>query len=250
MSNSDSSQVPAALAFKPDPSSKKKKGEHKPIYAEVFTQKPTRKSDVGCIHLLVNPFAGKRKGKKIGEHVKELLEKEGRTVEIHFSAHSGHLIEVAESIKAQANDIFAVVGGDGSLSEVITGRMMATSEDSELFALIPAGTGNSVANDLGLTSTEQAVRSILHGSYQNLDLAKVEMVEGLPGSEKVQLCVTATILSRGGWVLIQPSRRSVCAGWVQCGTTLAFLWPSWQTIVAMPLSRWMEFRWKMIIRCF
>ena len=186
MSNSDSSQVPAALAFKPDPSSKKKKGEHKPIYADVFTQKPTQKSDVGCIHLLVNPFAGKRKGKKIGEHVKELLEKEGRTVEIHFSAHSGHLIEVAESIKAQANDIFAVVGGDGSLSEVITGRMMATSEGSELFALIPAGTGNSVANDLGLTSTEQAVRSILHGTYQNLDLAKVEMVEGLPGSEKGQ----------------------------------------------------------------
>ena len=127
MSNNESSQGPAALAFKPDPSSKKKKGEHKPIYAEVFTQKSTHKSEVGRVHLLVNPYAGKRKGGKIGEYVKELLEKEGRSVDIHFSEYSGHLIEVAEAIQAQANDVFAVVGGDGSLSEVITGRMWGTS---------------------------------------------------------------------------------------------------------------------------
>jgi diacylglycerol kinase family enzyme len=102
-----------------------------------------RNTDIGCVHLLVNPFSGKKKGRKIGEKVKEILENEGSTVEIHFSAHSGHLIEIAESIQAQPNDVFAVVGGDGSLSEVITGRMKATTERSERFALIPAGTGNS-----------------------------------------------------------------------------------------------------------
>ena len=184
MSNEETSQVPAALEFEPDSSSKKKKGVHKPIYSPVFTQNPIQKTDIGCVHLLVNPFSGKKKGRKIGENVKEILENEGSTVEIHFSAHSGHLIEIAESIQAQPNDVFAVVGGDGSLSEVITGRMIATTERSERFALIPAGTGNSVANDLRLTSTEQAVQGILKGTWQNLDLARVEMVEGLPGSEK------------------------------------------------------------------
>ncbi len=183
MSNDDVGQGPAALRFEPDLSTKQKKGAHKPIYAEVFTQKPVKARDNKHVHLLVNPFAGKRKGRKIGEHAKTLLEEDGKTVDIHFSDYSGHLIEIAQGIHASDDDIFAVVGGDGSLSEVITGRMNAKSEGGDVFALIPAGTGNSMANDLRLTTTEQAVHSLVHGARQNLDLARVEMGNGLPGSE-------------------------------------------------------------------
>ncbi len=186
MSNDEAGQVPLALSFEPDLTTKRKKGAHKPIYAEVFTQKPEKAGDIGCIHLLVNPFAGKKKGRAIGEQVKDMLEKEGKTVGIHFSEYSGHLIEIAQGIEATSEDIFAVIGGDGSLSEVITGRMNAQPGGGGLFALIPAGTGNSMANDLRLTSTEQAVRSLVSGGRQSLDLAKVEMVNGLPGSENGQ----------------------------------------------------------------
>ena len=66
---------------------------------------------------------------------------------------------------------------------MITGRMNAKPDGGDLFALIPAGTGNSMANDLRLTTTEQAIHSLVHGARQNLDLARVEMVNGLPGSE-------------------------------------------------------------------
>ena len=61
--------------------------------------------------------------------------------------------------------------------------MNTNPKQNELFALIPAGTGNSMANDLGISSTQQAVDTIIGGSFQNLDLAKVEMVNGLPGAE-------------------------------------------------------------------
>lgn len=186
MSNGDSGQNPVALSFKPDLSTKRKKGAHKPIYANVFTQKPEKAKANSHVHLLVNPFAGKKKGRVIGEHVKVLLEEQGKTVDIHFSEYSGHLIEIAQEINATSEDIFAVVGGDGSLSEVITGRMHAQPEGGDLFALIPAGTGNSMAHDLRLTSTEHAVQSLVHGGRQNLDLAKVEMVNGLPGFENGQ----------------------------------------------------------------
>lgn len=186
MSNDEAGQGPVALNFEPDLSTKQKKGAHKPIYAKVFTQKPVKTKTIKQIHLLVNPYAGKRKGKKIGEQVKSLLEQEGKTVNIHFSDYSGHLTEIAQGINASEEDIFAVVGGDGSLSEVITGRMNAQPDAGGLFALIPAGTGNSMANDLRLTSTEQAVHCIVHGARQSLDLAKVEMVNGLPGSENGQ----------------------------------------------------------------
>ena len=183
MSNDEAGGAPVALEFEPDLSTKRKKGAYKPIYAEVFTQKPVKVRPITRVHLLVNPFAGKRKGKEIGEYAKTLLEEEGKKVEMYFSDYSGHLSEIAQGIDASDGDIFAVVGGDGSLSEVITGRMNAQSEGGDIFALIPAGTGNSMANDLRLTTTEQAVHSLVHGARQNLDLARVEMVNGLPGSE-------------------------------------------------------------------
>ena len=77
--------------------------------------------------------------------------------------------------------MIAVVGGDGSLSEVITGRMLLNGSQKETFAIIPAGTGNSQAHDLKITSTEDAVHAIVSGRTQALDLAKVELTEGLPG---------------------------------------------------------------------
>ena len=77
--------------------------------------------------------------------------------------------------------MIAVVGGDGSLSEVITGRMLLNGSQKETFAIIPAGTGNSQAHDLKITSTENAVHAIVSGRTQALDLAKVELTEGLPG---------------------------------------------------------------------
>tara|TARA_B100000459_G_scaffold144867_1_gene108349 strand:+ start:1592 stop:2656 length:1065 start_codon:yes stop_codon:yes gene_type:complete len=186
MSTDAKGQGAVALRFEPDLSTKQKKGAHKPLFAEVFTQKSVKAKANTHIHLLVNPFSGKKKGKDIGEQVKLQLEKEGKNVDIYFSDYSGHLIEIAQGIDASADDIFAVVGGDGSLSEVITGRMKAHPNGGGVFALIPAGTGNSMAHDLRLNSTEQAVQCIIRGARQNLDLAKVEMVSGLPGSENGQ----------------------------------------------------------------
>lgn len=183
MSNVEVSQVPAVLIFEQDMSSKVKNGVHRPVFANVFTKQSIQKTELGHIHLMVNPFAGKKKGEKIAELAKSLLEAKGCTVQIHISEYSGHLIELAESIEAHQNDVFAVVGGDGSLSEVITGRMMIGKDHQQTFALIPAGTGNSMAHDLAITSTERAVDGILCGQRQNLDLAKVELVKGLPGSE-------------------------------------------------------------------
>jgi len=182
MSSDENAERPTPLDFQPDQSTKMKKGAHKPLYAPVFTQKSKKGKATKRVHMLVNPYSGKKKGRKTGEVAKSLFEAQGVEVNIHFSEYSGHLIKIASEIKAKASDVFAVVGGDGSLSEVITGRMQATSEKDELFGLIPAGTGNSMAADLAIGTTEEAVNHILQGRHQALDLAKVEMGNGLPGA--------------------------------------------------------------------
>ncbi len=183
MSSSDVAAGPAVLEFEADTASKLKKGVHKPIYARVFSKKAKKGKNTKRLHMLVNPYAGNKKGRKTAERAKALLEEAGCKVETYFSAYSGHLIEIARTLEVKATDSFAVVGGDGTLSEVITGRMQANSGKKELFGLIPAGTGNSMATDLGIDGVDAAVKCILHGSRQALDLAKVEMVQGLPGAE-------------------------------------------------------------------
>lgn len=170
------------IEFAPDASSKRKKGVQRPVFADVFTLEGTATTTPAKVHLLVNPFAGKKRGRAVAKQVIDLIKQAGVEISTSYSAYSGHLVELASGLEVGEDEVVAVVGGDGSLSEAITGRMLLGMSRCETFAIIPAGTGNSQANDLGLASTEEAVAAILSGRCQVLDLARVELTEGLPGS--------------------------------------------------------------------
>ena len=101
MTDDGADRGPAALKFQPDTTSKKKKKVHRPVYADVFTQKPTEVNNLSHVHLFVNPYSGKKKGERIGELAKTLLEEAGKTVEMHLSSYSGHLIEIAKNLLLQ-----------------------------------------------------------------------------------------------------------------------------------------------------
>ena len=170
------------IEFAPDTSSKRKKGVYRPVFADVFTLDGNPTTKPTKVHLLVNPFAGKKRGRAIATQVIDLVEQAGVEISASYSAYNGHLVTMASALEVGDDEVVAVVGGDGSLSEAITGRMLLDNNRTETFAIIPAGTGNSQANDLGLASTEQAVEALLNGRRQVLDLARVELTEGLPGS--------------------------------------------------------------------
>ncbi len=170
------------LEFVPDASTKRKKGAHRPTYADVFSQPGQPSPGFSKVHLLVNPFSGKKRGRKIAERVMNLLKEQGIEFSCSYSAYSGHLVTMASALVVDSDELIAVVGGDGSLSEVITGRMLLGKEQGETFAIIPAGTGNSQAHDLRLESVEAAVEAALNGQRQSMDLARVELTEGLPGA--------------------------------------------------------------------
>lgn len=182
---SNDSKLPLEIYFQPDKDSKKRKGVHRPIPAKVFTKQAIKGDKPTKVYLLINPYSGKKKGLQVAEKAKLLLEISEIKVEMHVSKHPGHLIEIAGSLAVKSDEAIVVVGGDGSLSETITGWMINSKDNSNIrFGLIPAGTGNSQANDLGLKSTEDAVSRITNGDCQHIDLARVELTEGLPGNTK------------------------------------------------------------------
>ena len=176
---------PVIIEFLPDLTTKKKKGVHRPIYAGVFTKEVQQGDAVEVIHLMVNPFAGKKQGEKIAKQAKESFEQQSIKVNMHISTFAGELVDLASKLSTTGSEIVVVVGGDGSLSEVITGLMQVNCQCR--VGLIPAGTGNSMANDLKITNTEDALSRICQGNYRHLDLAKVDMVAGLPGHENGQI---------------------------------------------------------------
>lgn len=182
MANTAKTGLGDPIEFAPDTSSKKRKGVHRPRFADVFTLDGTTSTKPAKVHLLVNPFSGKKRGRAVATQVIDQVKQAGVDISASFSAYSGHLVALAAELDVGNDEVVAVVGGDGSLSEVITGRMQVSTDRCETFAIIPAGTGNSQANDLGLSSTEDAVDAMLGGRCQLLDLARVELTEGLPGS--------------------------------------------------------------------
>ena len=182
MGSTPSEGLNEPIGFSSDASSKRKKGAHKPVFAPVFVHPGEPRDECSRVHLLVNPFAGKKRGRSVAEQVVERLEAAGVSTTCGYSAYSGHLVTMASALVVEKGDIVAVVGGDGSLSEVITGRMLLGKSGKETFAIVPAGTGNSQAHDLGVNSVDSAINAILAGRAQALDLARVELTEGLPGS--------------------------------------------------------------------
>ena len=187
MSTEPAQSFPSRLTFVEDSDTRRKKGVRRPIYADVFTQPTVVQGPPSKVYLLVNPYSGKRKGQRIAQRVQERLEAAGVTVEVSVSAYSGHLVTLASALMVEEGELIAAVGGDGTLCEVLSGRMLLNLSRRENVAIVPAGTGNSQANDLGLRSPDDAVDAILGGQFQALDLAKVELTEGLPGQEKERI---------------------------------------------------------------
>lgn len=64
------------------------------------------------------------------------------------------------------------VGGDGTVMEVVS----AMDRAGQRFAVVPAGTGNCLAVDLGLPTADAALRALGRGETRPIDLIEVTLV--------------------------------------------------------------------------
>ena len=132
------------------------------------------------LDFIVNPTAGGKDGKKIKHALpkieKRLVEK-GVPYVIHMTKTPHHATALTDSlIKHGATDII-VVGGDGTLHEVINGF---SEFDKVALGIIPCGTGNDYAEALGLPlDPVEALDVILNGEPKYTDFMQMPTVRGL-----------------------------------------------------------------------
>ncbi|MBR6104268.1 MAG: diacylglycerol kinase family lipid kinase [Paludibacteraceae bacterium] len=92
--------------------------------------------------VILNPKAGSKKvdGKQT---ICDALKSGGISGEYRFSEYAGHATILARELVADGFRNFLIVGGDGSVSEVVDGLMTSGVDSHELtIAIIPSGTGN------------------------------------------------------------------------------------------------------------
>ena len=119
--------------------------------------------------LIINPAAG-RGGYKLNlPDALHLLDRGGCRTTLFFTAGRGDATEFAAA-HGEEYDVVACVGGDGTLSEVLSGLMRL--EHPPKVGYIPMGTANDVATTLDLpkNDTVGAARRILEGTPHPFDV--------------------------------------------------------------------------------
>ncbi len=132
------------------------------------------------LDFIVNPCAGGSNGKKIKRALSKTEEELKRLkvdYRIHFTHKPKHAIDIAEKIvEAGATDI-AIMGGDGTIHEVING---IPDFDKVNVGIIPCGTGNDFASALKLPLDPlEALKIILNGKTKYVDYMQMPTVRGV-----------------------------------------------------------------------
>jgi diacylglycerol kinase (ATP) len=126
--------------------------------------------------LVVNPAAGQGRGKKVFERLEPRLREAFPGLEVRFSEHAGHAVEIGREIARSADagcDRLLCLGGDGTPYELING-LYTDGRPAHLpeIGQIPAGTGNSFLRDFDVTTPDEALEAILAGRRRKVDLVE------------------------------------------------------------------------------
>jgi len=118
--------------------------------------------------LIINPVAGRGSFRPVLGKICEEFALGGYAQELRFSACPGDAERLTKELAADF-DLVVCVGGDGTLSEVISGLMALSLPP--LLGYIPLGTTNDVAKTLHLSHNPRlAAKRIMEGEPRVLDI--------------------------------------------------------------------------------
>ena len=123
---------------------------------------------------LVNPAsAGGSTGKRWPE-IAHRCASLGLTGDTLFSEQQGHLASLARRAVEEGARRLVVVGGDGSVNEVVNGIGDLDLGDVEV-AVLPHGTGWDFVRTFDISrKLDEAIRTALEGSVREIDLGRVD----------------------------------------------------------------------------
>jgi YegS/Rv2252/BmrU family lipid kinase len=116
--------------------------------------------------LVLNPVSGNGDHR---ERVRKLADEAGFTV-LETCAANEAVAFGRLAAKAGA-DVVAAAGGDGTVNEVVRGLASADAFGDVTFGVVPTGTGNNFAGNVGVEGVEHAFEVLAGGERRRIDVA-------------------------------------------------------------------------------
>jgi diacylglycerol kinase (ATP) len=174
---------------------------------------------------IINPAAGPRDFHRQITKAVEYLGAHGWEVELLKTAEKGDGTHLARQAADAGYDVAIAVGGDGTINEVVNGLV---GSDTAL-AIIPAGTANVYAVDVGIPiwsplrpNAVRVAAEIIHtGQRRTIDLGKVQLANGWQ-RYFFMWCGVGLDAAITREVRSEDTRRLGMAAWVLAGVMVAF----------------------------
>jgi diacylglycerol kinase (ATP) len=143
--------------------------------------------------LVYNPTSGRRRHRRFNEveQAVRILKNEGISTELAPTTRRASATEIARKAVEQRRGMVIVCGGDGTVNEVVNGLVGSQVP----MALLPAGTANILAKELGIPwDIPQAARLIPGGTVRRIAVGLAETMNGhhtdsVPPGGRYFLCV-------------------------------------------------------------
>jgi diacylglycerol kinase (ATP) len=155
---------------------------------------------------LVNPASGNGSTAKRWPALQRRARELGLDGEALLSEAPGHLTELARAVSSDGR-LVVVVGGDGTLNEVVNGLAGSAAE----FAVLPSGTGQDFGRTHGIPARfEEAVAVALGGESRRVDLGRA-VFQGSQG-EQTRLFANVGSVGMSGAVARRANSMSKALG--------------------------------------
>ena len=128
--------------------------------------------------LIINPNSGKKKGLKIFESIKPVLDKNEINYELIQTKRIGHAISISNKLKIEDYDGLIMIGGDGTFHEIVSGLMNRKDQKKIPIGVIPGGSGNSFLYHLR-KDPKATLKEIIKFKKRYIDVIQVKTKNNL-----------------------------------------------------------------------
>ena len=125
------------------------------------------------LYFIVNTTSRSGKGRAVWKRIKTVLKEKNITFKAYETKYENHATELAHKITAKVEEKvdLVVVGGDGTINEVINGIV---DFSKVRFGVIPTGSGNDFARGLGIKQKPEEIIDYIISNEQceSIDIGK------------------------------------------------------------------------------
>jgi YegS/Rv2252/BmrU family lipid kinase len=160
------------------------------------------------VHFIVNPNSGGGSVQRNWTEIAQKIQSKIGKFDYSFTESKGNASEIAERLVQSGMKSLAIIGGDGTVSEVVDGVIRSKSKSVSLLVL-NLGTGGDFSKTLGVPGDMNlALDKLFTGTKTNVDAGKILYNDETTGEQKERNFINITGCGMAGAVVRSVNRSS------------------------------------------